>query len=405
MFESHDDTGADEGTLIVHDYLGHSFQIGLSNELARRGRRVTHLYRADLIGPRGDLHRTTADAVVRAVAGSTDSTSHENGRAVRPDGNPTVRYARAVRQAALAAVHEARAAGAVAPATLLTGNAPPRVQGELLRVARAQGWRYVYWLQDVYSAAASSGRCETAWEAHTLRGSDHVVAVTDGFARAARALGVAPERITVEPNWAPLPTEYAPPGAAPWPPVAAFRRTGDPVLLYAGTLDERHAPELLAHLAVACGRAGLGHVVVVSQGAGRELLERWRSERRLTRLTLLDLRPYDEVPAMMAAADVLLVTLAHEAADVSAPSKLLSCLAAGRCVLTAAPPGTETARVVAESGGGVVADPRDAAAFCAAAVRLLTDPQLRARHGAAGRVWARRTFRLTDIADRFTRVL
>jgi glycosyltransferase involved in cell wall biosynthesis len=74
-------------------------------------------------------------------------------------------------------------------------------------------------------------------------------------------------------------------------------------------------------------------------------------------------------------------------------------------VLAAAPAGTETARVVAESGGGEVADPGDPTGFAAAALRLLGDPERRRAYAASARAWARRSFRLPDIADRFQQVL
>ncbi|WP_425839010.1 glycosyltransferase [Streptomyces fractus] len=379
---------ADERVLVVHDFLGHPFPVGLSHELARRGRRVTHLYSGDHVGPHGPLEERPADgATVRAVRGGERAP-----------------YGAAARDACLTAVREWRESGARGPVTLLSANAAPHVQAELLAVARERGWRYVYWLQDLYGAAPTVDPGTAAREAAAVRASDHVVAVTEGFARSARALGVPEDRVTVIPNWAAPPGARAP-DAPVWEPAARFLARGEPILLYAGTLDERHAPELLVELADACARARLGQVVVVSQGGGRAWLERQRRLRGLTRLTLLDLQPYEDVPAMLAAADVTLVTLAREAAAVSAPSKLLACLAAGRCVLAAAPDGTETARVVLASGGGLVTDPRDAAGFTAAALRLSRDPALRASYARSARVWSRDAFDVPAVADRFARVL
>ncbi|MFD6419596.1 glycosyltransferase [Streptomyces sp. NPDC060194] len=391
--------GAGGRVLLVHDRLGHPFPVGLSHELARRGRSVTHLYGADGPGPRGDLRERPGGARLRAVG------EHDEQAGPRdPSGPGPASYAAAVRRACLRAAGEWRADGAGGRVTLLSANARPQVQAALLATARAQGWRYVYWLQDVYGAAPAADPRTAACESDTLRGSDHVVAVTDGFAGAAYARGVPRERVSVIPNWAAEETGGNG-AAAHWEPAARFAAAGDPVLLYAGTLDDRHAPGLLADLAALCAREGLGQVVVVSQGSGRELLERRRGAEDLTRLTLLDVRPYAEVPAMLAAADVLLVTLAHDAAHVSAPSKLLACLAAGRCVLAAAPPGSESARVLTASGGGLLADPADPAAVTAAALRLLRDPALRASLGRAGHAWARDAFDVRAVADRFTAVL
>ncbi|MFJ2744946.1 glycosyltransferase [Streptomyces sp. NPDC087440] len=417
--------------LVLHDYLGHPFQLDLSRELARRGAAVLHLYREDHVGTRGDtgaagvegltvravraeraeraVQAVRAERAVRGVRGVRAAPAGGAARAVRPTGprpgprTDVDRYLAGLEQALPPTPTSTPTPPAPAPAprtTFLCGNAHPAVQWGALRLARARGWRCVYWLQDVHSALPGADPHTTALEARALRASDHVVAVTPGFADAARELGVPDDRLTLVPNWAPLDL----PGArAPWPP--AQKLGGGPLFVYAGALDDRHAPELLAELAAACTRRRTGRLLVVSQGSGRDLLADRRRTRGLDRLELLDFRPYEEVPAMFAAADVLVVTLAADAAAVSAPSKVLAYLAAGRCVLAAAPPDSETARVVAASGGGVVTAPDDPAAFAARGMELLADAARRARCGAAARAWAGRTFALAPIADRFGPVL
>ena len=47
--------------IIVHDYVGHPFQVQLSRELARRGHEVLHLYCSSFVTPRGELTRRDDD--------------------------------------------------------------------------------------------------------------------------------------------------------------------------------------------------------------------------------------------------------------------------------------------------------------------------------------------------------
>ena len=47
--------------ILVHDYAGHPFQAQLSRELARRGHRVVHAYRAKVGGRSGALERLPTD--------------------------------------------------------------------------------------------------------------------------------------------------------------------------------------------------------------------------------------------------------------------------------------------------------------------------------------------------------
>ena len=47
--------------IIVHDYVGHPFQVQLSRELAGRGHDVLHLYCGSFVTPRGELERRDDD--------------------------------------------------------------------------------------------------------------------------------------------------------------------------------------------------------------------------------------------------------------------------------------------------------------------------------------------------------
>src|SRR5688572_26754180 len=47
--------------ILVHDYVGHPFQVQLSRELARRGHEVLHLYCSSFVTPRGELTRRDDD--------------------------------------------------------------------------------------------------------------------------------------------------------------------------------------------------------------------------------------------------------------------------------------------------------------------------------------------------------
>ncbi len=47
--------------IVVHDYVGHPFQVQLSRELARLGHDVLHLYCSSFVTPRGELTRRVDD--------------------------------------------------------------------------------------------------------------------------------------------------------------------------------------------------------------------------------------------------------------------------------------------------------------------------------------------------------
>jgi glycosyltransferase involved in cell wall biosynthesis len=170
------------------------------------------------------------------------------------------------------------------------------------------------------------------------------------------------------------------------------------VLLYSGTLGLKHDAGLLLELADGLPEA---EVVVASEGLGAD----WLAERPRENLQLLGFQPYDELPDMLGAGDVLLVILERAAGTFAVPSKVLSYLCAGRPLLASLPADNLAARVVESSGGGLLVEPDDAGGLVEGARRLLADDELRARLGAAGRAYAERTFDIGAIADRFEKVL
>jgi len=87
------------------------------------------------------------------------------------------------------------------------------------------------------------------------------------------------------------------------------------------------------------------------------------------------------------------------------PSKVLSYLAAGRPILAAMPTDNFLARVVVESGSGLVVDPDDQAGWVAAARELAADGDRRAGMASNARAYAEQAFDIERITDEFEAVL
>ncbi len=84
---------------------------------------------------------------------------------------------------------------------------------------------------------------------------------------------------------------------------------------------------------------------------------------------------------------------------------MLSNLCAGRAQLLGVPAENYTARLVADTGAGLVAPPGDEAAFLAAARRLSDDPALRAEMGAKGRAYAEAHYDVDTLSGEFEKYL
>jgi glycosyltransferase involved in cell wall biosynthesis len=162
-------------------------------------------------------------------------------------------------------------------------------------------------------------------------------------------------------------------------PVILETRCGFPfVVLHAGNLGFYGAWETVIKSAEMLDHDPVGFVFV-GEGALRAQVEASANGARKVRF--LPFRPAEQVPYVLAAGDVHLITIKRGLEGVVVPSKLYTTLAAGRPILALAPETSDVARVVRRTGCGVVADPDDPSALAAVVRDLASDPERLAAMG------------------------
>jgi glycosyltransferase involved in cell wall biosynthesis len=161
------------------------------------------------------------------------------------------------------------------------------------------------------------------------------------------------------------------------------------VCLHAGNMGHKQGLENV----IACARLAVASApeivfAFVGDGSQRPMLEAMVARDGLANVRFLPLQPEQVFPSVLAAADILLINQRGSVADMSLPSKLTSYYAAGRPVVAAVAAGSETAREISWSSGGIVTAPDDPGALLEALMRVVNDPGLRAHLVESARRWA-----------------
>jgi len=261
-------------------------------------------------------------------------------------------------------------------------------------------WRrpYVYNVQDLLlEAALQAGMVKEGWwlrrmfafERRILHGAAHVTVIAQHFRDNILAKGVPAERVHIVPNW--IDIDFVKPA----PRENRFRqeaRLGDAfVFMHAGNIGQFAGHEYVIDAAERTRDTTEIRYVYLGSGMKKTLLEQKVEEKRLDNVLFLPLRPREEMPLFLPAADLHLVALGS-GMKYSLPSKLATIMAAGRPVIGMMDEDTDAARVIRDSGCGVVVAQGDPERLAEAIVRLYEDPVRRQQMGQAGRRYAEEHF-------------
>jgi glycosyltransferase involved in cell wall biosynthesis len=230
-------------------------------------------------------------------------------------------------------------------------------------------------------------------EKNILRHAKSVVAISSNFEPIYRSWKQDIKKFSMYPNWTPINLF---PNQEP-----SMANSTQKIVVYAGTLGMKHRPELLLHLADDAEFKKLGGVVVVvSQGQGRELLQKSGNIRE--NIVLKNFLTIPELGQLFADASVLLAVLEPEASKFSVPSKIMSYLSAGKPIVASIDPMNASAKILIENSAGFVVPP-DApiANFGQAVIEIISNPNLQISMGISSAQYANKNFDGAKAAEFF----
>jgi len=276
-----------------------------------------------------------------------------------------------------------------------------------LVMKRAKKAPIMFWVQDLWPeslSAAGAVRSKRVLRSverlvrFIYRGCDRILVTSRGFVPRVEAMSTREKKVHYWPQWAealyePVEVEDDAPERSEMPD--GFR------VVFAGNVGAAQSFEtILAAAERLKSYPGIRWVIIGDGRRRRWVEDRVRELRLEDRVHLLGKRPMEKMPRYFALADALLVTLKRDFIfSLTVPGKVQSYLACGRPVVAALD--GEGARVIKESGTGLVAPAEDANALAGAVLRLYEMlPKEREEMGRRGRAYFEEHFEREKLLDR-----
>ncbi len=258
---------------------------------------------------------------------------------------------------------------------VVIGMCPPLLAGAFPYLfGRFRGVPFLFHVQDLQvDAARQLGMIRNqrllnaldGVEKFLLQKADAVSSISEGMKRNILAKGVRPERYFMLPNWAD--TDFI----RPLPPDESLRTElgiapHEKVVLYSGNMGEKQGLEVILDAAALLTDVPNLRILLCGEGAARRRLVADAQSRGLHNVLFSPIRPYEQLPKVLATGDVHLVILKKSTSDLVMPSKLVSTLAAGGAAIVSAEPGTTLREVVENNDFGWAIEPESPAALAEA---------------------------------------
>ena len=233
---------------------------------------------------------------------------------------------------------------------------------------KLRGAKILLSVQDIHpDLSIESGLLKKPWairlakrfEKWIYRNSDEIVVISEGFKQNLEEKDVNSAKIKVIPNWVDTEKLQPLPKKNPLSQKLSLEKTF--VVMYSGTISLSSylsLEKVLEAASVLKNEVGLSFVIV-GEGLKKPDLVQKAKNLELDNVIFLPFQPYEDLPNLLAASDILLVPLDKEKTQLSVPSKLYNYIAAGRPILGLTDSTSEVAMIINEAKCGLSAEPDD----------------------------------------------
>ncbi|WP_343522468.1 glycosyltransferase family 4 protein [Pedobacter sp.] len=390
--------------ILINDFGGYPFPIGLSRYLANQGYTVMHCYLSNINTPHGNMIKRDSDPetlIIQPVMLEAEFSKYSFVGRLKGE----LEYASKV----------SKLIDTFKPDIFLSANTPLLAQGNLLGKCERSNVKFIYWCQDIHSIALKSflrkkipllGGMAAKYfeykEVRLLKRSEAIITISEDFNEIFAGWKIKLNNVYAIHNWAPIDELVSYSKQNDWS--SKLGLDSKFVVTYSGTLGLKHNPSLIANAAKALKNNDKIQFLVVSEGLGADFLLEKKKEYQLDNLTLLPFQDYKDLPKILSSADVLLSILENDAALYSVPSKVLTYLCSRKPIILSVPLDNLAAKIVSKYNAGFCISPGNHVELVEKIVYLLNNPELKVSLGEHGRKYAEENFDLEIIGRKFINV-
>jgi len=278
---------------------------------------------------------------------------------------------------------------------------PPLQLGVTAHVlGKLKGAPFILLVKDLIpDAAIALGMLKNPWAIKIARLMERfvysrahaILVICQGFADNLKAKGVPESKSLILPDW--VDTNFI----RPLERNNSFRHAHNLndkqfVILHAGNMGAKQGLDNAIKAARQLEDQNDILFLLVGDGSDKARLVDTATREGVSNVRFLPLQPRDMLPHMLSAADVLLLNQRADVVDMVIPSKLLTYMAAGRPIVAAVHPDSETAKYIRRADCGLVVSPEEPGLLADAIRQVYAKPDLAIRFGRSARAFAEEHF-------------
>jgi glycosyltransferase involved in cell wall biosynthesis len=380
--------------VFIHDYAGHPFQVDLSLSLAKNGHKVFHVYFAGDAGPKGNMSNELHVNLNFLAIGSKNY-SKTNFIKRRFDD---LKYGKQVADKIFK----------IKPDIVISGNTPTEAQNIIVNRCMKSNIKFVYWIQDFYSIAASMilkrkipligdivGLYYKYLDKKNLNDANSIIIITDLFKKQLEKWKIDMSKVVTIPNWGSLDEISISEKNNDWSKLNLLNKNNYNVI-YSGTMALKHDPNIILNAAKSHQDIDF---TIVGFGVGIDYIKDNSSD--IENINILPIQPFSDLSNVLASADILVAVIEEDAGQFSVPSKILNYMCAGKPIVLSAPQSNLATKIINDANAGICVMSNDYTGFNEAITKIKNNREMSTDFSNNSRKYAENNFNIKIITQKF----